>query len=131
METSTVRAVLFAKDLNKLTSFYRQVLCMACDSRDEAHAVLSRNGFDLIVHQIPRHVADGIRIEQPPVRREGGAIRLDYPVDDISDSRKLAQSFGGGIDETPPAWAGADMNFYLGFDPEGNVFGVSQQAARS
>jgi hypothetical protein len=61
------------------------------------------------------------------MRREGGAVRLDFPVADIVHSRKLARSLGGDIDDVPPAWANRDSNFYLGYDPEGNVIGVSRQ----
>ena len=42
--------------------------------------------------------------------------------------RATARSLGGGIDDAPPAWAERNANFFLGYDPEGNVFGVRQQA---
>jgi hypothetical protein len=32
------------------------------------------------------------------------------------------------VDDAPPEWAARDANFFLGYDPEGNVFGVSQGA---
>ena len=126
-EASSVRAVMFAKDLRKMAAFYAEALGMTCGNSDEHHAVLERGGFELVVHQIPHHIANGIEIAAPPLRREGGAVRLDYPVENVADSRSLAKSLGGDIDEAPPAWAGSDTNFYLGYDPEGNVFGVSQR----
>ena len=67
------------------------------------------------------------KVQQPPVRRTGSGARLDYPIESITDSRRLARSLGGDIDDTPPGWADPDTNFYLGNDPEGNVFGVSQK----
>jgi hypothetical protein len=30
------------------------------------------------------------------------------------------------VDETPPPWAEPDAIVFLGYDPEGNVFKVSQ-----
>ena len=131
METASIRAVLFAKDLDNVATFYSEALGLRCGRRDEYHAVLQRDGFELIVQQIPRPVSAGIEIAEPPVRREGGAIRLDFPVDSVERSRSLARSLGGGIDETPPPWAERDSNFYLGYDPEGNVFGVSEIPRRS
>ena len=125
-EATKVRAVVFAKDLGKVAGFYAGSLDMECLKRDEYHAVLGCRGFELIVHQIPDRIAADIEIDAPPVRREGGAVRLDYPVDNIDRSRASAKSFGGHIDESPPEWADRDTNFYPGFDPEGNVFGVSQ-----
>ena len=66
-------------------------------------------------------------IAQPPIRRVWGAIRLDFPVASIADSRKLARALGGDIDDAPPAWADPNANFFFGHDPEGNQFGVSQR----
>ena len=127
VEVSSVRAVLFVKDLSNVTSFYSEALGMACGTRDDSHALLNRGGFELIIQQIPKHIADGIDIDQPPVRRVGSAVRLDYAVENIQSTRRLAKSLGGDIDETPPSWADGETSFYLGYDPEGNVFGVSQQ----
>ena len=126
MESSNVSAVLFAKDLKKVAAFYTQALGMTCGFSDEYHWALKGCGFDLIVHQIPKHIASEITIQQPPERRVWGAIRLDFPVQSIDDSRKIARSFGGEVDAAPPEWAESSANFFLGYDPEGNVIGVSQ-----
>src|SRR5262252_9329660 len=98
METSSVRAVLFVKDLQKVAAFYSGALGMERGLSDQDHSILKCQGFELIVHQIPKHIADGITIEQPPRRRVTGAVRLDFPVQSISDSRKRARSLGGDID---------------------------------
>jgi predicted enzyme related to lactoylglutathione lyase len=128
-EVASIRAVLFAKDLSRVAAFYSAALGMTRGTSDESHTRLERSGFTLIIHQIPRHIADTIAIDQPPARRVGGSVRLDYPVENIDNSRAAAKSLGGDIDELPPAWADRGTNFYLGHDPEGNVFGVSEQAA--
>lgn len=127
VEALGIRAVLFARNLDQMAPFYSKALGMTCGASDESHAVLKRSGFELIVHQIPQHIADGIEIGEPPVRRVSGAVRLDYPVENVDTSRTHAKSLGGNIDEAPPSWAERGANFYLGFDPEGNVFGVSPQ----
>ena len=128
MESSKVRAVLFVKNLERVTAFYSDALGMQRVFGDQDHSVLDCRGFELIVHQIPKHIADSIRIEQPPVRRASGAVRLDFPVQSIDQSRGLARSHGGDIDDAPPAWADRNANFYFGYDPEGNQFGASQHA---
>jgi len=129
VEVASIRAVLFAKDLSRLANFRSEVTGMSCRSDDETHTRLERSGFELILHQIPMQIADTIEIERRPVRRVGGSVRLDYPVENIETGREVAKSLGGGIDEDSPSWAEEDTNFYLGYDPEGNVFGVSQQVA--
>jgi predicted enzyme related to lactoylglutathione lyase len=124
---TTVSAVLFAKDARRLARFYEEVFGAIVRGEDEQHAALDVQGFRLIVHQIPAHLAKDVELRNPPLRRETGAIRLDYPVGDLVKARNAARLLGGQIDEAPPAWAFAESSFFLGFDPEGNVFGVSVQ----
>jgi predicted enzyme related to lactoylglutathione lyase len=124
---SSVSAVLFAKDLRSVAEFYTAALGMQVLASDEHHSRLGCSGFELIVHQIPRHIADGIVIERPPQRRVWGSIRLDYPVPSVEESRRRARALGGDIDDMPPEWADRNANFFLGFDPEGNQFGVNEQ----
>jgi predicted enzyme related to lactoylglutathione lyase len=125
MNVSQVRAVLFVKDLERVAAFYTDALGMAQSFADQQHAVLHCGAFELIVHRIPKHIADTIAIKQPPERRVGSAVRLDYPVASIEESRRRARALGGDIDEAPPAWADASSRFFFGYDPEGNQFGVS------
>ena len=66
-------------------------------------------------------------IAQPPIRRVWGAIRLDFPVSSVGDSRRLARALGGDVDEVPPPWADRNANLFFGYDPEGNQFGVSER----
>lgn len=128
MESSAASAVLFAKNLKMVAEFYVQAVGFACTFSDEHHWALSGCGFSLIIYQIPKQIADGITIQIPPERRVWGAIRLDFPVQSIADSRRAARSLGGEIDDVPPDWADRNANFFLGYDPEGNVFGASQHA---
>jgi catechol 2,3-dioxygenase-like lactoylglutathione lyase family enzyme len=78
METSTVRAVLFVKDLVGATAFYAGALGMTRVSGDQDHAVMNCDGFELVVHQIPKQIADTIVIAQPPIRRVWGAMFFGY-----------------------------------------------------
>ena len=127
MSSSSVSAVLFVKDLPTVASFYATALGMKVVASDEHHSRLECHGFELVVHQIPPHIAVDITIERPPKRRVSGAIRLDYPVASINKSRTAARELGGDIDVAPPAWADRNANFFFGYDPEGNQFGVRQQ----
>jgi predicted enzyme related to lactoylglutathione lyase len=129
MKSASVGAVLFAKDHPRVAAFYIDALGMRCLAQDPYHSRLDCRGFELIVHQIPQPMADGIVIEQPPKRRVSGAIRLDYPVESLAASRRAARSVGGDIDDAPPEWAERDANFFLGYDPEGNQFGVEERSA--
>jgi catechol-2,3-dioxygenase len=127
VEAKSVRAVLFVKDLGAVAAFYIGALGLARVSGDQDHAVLECDGFELVVHQIPKPIAETIVIARPPVRRVWGAIRLDFPVPSVTDARSLARSLGGDVDDAPPAWAERNANLFFGHDPEGNQFGVSQR----
>ena len=127
METASVRAVPFVKDLEAVAAFYVGALALTRLSGDKDHSVLECDGFELVVHQIPKPIADAIVIAQPPIRRVWGAIRLDFPVSSVGDSRKLARALGGDVDEAPPPWADRNANLFFGYDPEGNQFGVSER----
>jgi predicted enzyme related to lactoylglutathione lyase len=126
---SSVSAVLFARDARRLAQFYVAVFGAAVSTMDADHAALDLGAFRLVIHQIPGHLAKDIEIRVPPLRRESGAIRLDYPVEHVVDARSAAKHLGGQIDDAPPPWADTSSRFRLGFDPEGNVFGVSDVRA--
>jgi hypothetical protein len=128
MGSASVSAALFARDLVRVGTFYSNALAMKQIHRDADHWILDCNGFRLIVHLIPKQSADEIKIDQPPERRVWGSIRLDYSVGSIKESRALAKSLGGGIDNAPPAWSDQNASFFLGYDPEGNQFGINQLA---
>jgi catechol 2,3-dioxygenase-like lactoylglutathione lyase family enzyme len=126
MEAARVSAVLFVKDLQRVSAFYVLALGMSRTHGDEHHVALDCRGFNVIVHQIPPHLADEIALEQPPRRRAEGALRLSFPVQNIAEARRLARSLGGDVDDAPPAWAEPNANTFLGHDPEGNVFKLSE-----
>jgi hypothetical protein len=124
MSKCVMSGVLFAKDARSLTGFYAGVLAGTVLREDPQFALLDWGGFHLVIHQVPAHLASEVLVSTPPQRREQGALRLDYPVDDVTRARDAARRMGGAIDDAPPSWAGNDASFFLGYDPEGNVFGA-------
>ena len=126
---SHVSAVLFAKDAASLTRFYQETLGLTLTRREDTHAVLSCPGFDLVVHQIPRAIADGITIERPPRRRELAAIKLSFPVESLERVRSVAAPLGGLLDPATTEWSDDGAATCMGHDPEGNVFQVSGRSS--
>jgi predicted enzyme related to lactoylglutathione lyase len=123
--STSVRAVLFAKHLTAVATFYQEVFKVRASQSSATHVVLNFGGFELMVQQIPPHLASDGTLDSPPQRRKRAAIRLNFPLDDIVRARREAARLGGLIDDEPPPWASAEKLFYLGYDSEGNVFGVS------
>jgi catechol 2,3-dioxygenase-like lactoylglutathione lyase family enzyme len=111
-------AMLFVKDLPRMTAFYRDVLGLPPieDTRlpnwVEFHGVTR---FSL--HAIPAAIAEGIAIESPPRPREHGGIKLTFAVEDVEAT--LASIEGMGLPLLRRAWGAIDA-----VDPEGNVVGL-------
>ena len=127
MESPSVSAVLFVKNLKRVADFYSNALGFSCSHRDQEHAVLNCCGFELIVHRIPAQLGSDASVEDPPERRVWAAIRLNLPVRNVQHTRQLASELGGHVDDAPPEWADPKANVFLGHDPEGNVFKISEQ----
>jgi predicted enzyme related to lactoylglutathione lyase len=125
MRRSRVSAVLFAKNLATMSQFYRETLRLKVTRHEADHTILSSSGFDRIVHQIPRHIADSITLDRPPRRRELAAIKLGFPVRDIARTRAIAESLGGELDPPSAEWSDGRTITCMGHDPEGNVFQVT------
>jgi predicted enzyme related to lactoylglutathione lyase len=125
MSSDSVCAVLFAKNQRVVAEFYRRVLGAAVTAQDQHHTSLQVQGLNLVIHQMPEEIARDVTISVPPQRREDAVLRLDFTVSDITGSRALAHQFGGAIADHPPPWAGTKSSFFLGSDPEGNVFGLN------
>jgi len=118
-----VSAVLFVRDVRRVTRFYTAVFGAHVLAVDDRHAALDVRGFRLVIHETtPRLPPSEAGL---PERREQAAIRIDYRIEDLVDARIAAKQHGGQLDESPPPWAPPGTNFFLGFDPEGNVFGVT------
>lgn len=59
-------AVIFAKDTEALARFYRETSEMTEVHRDSDHIVLDEEGFQLVVHGLPKPIAATIQITSPP-----------------------------------------------------------------
>ena len=122
-----VSAVLFVKDLSRMTAFYRAILHARPGCFSDNHATLNCNNFALSLHQLPEHYAADVHIENPPRRREQAAIKLCFPVDSIVRVREAAAAHGGMLDAGPPRWVVEPQTICNGNDPEGNVFQVHEE----
>jgi predicted enzyme related to lactoylglutathione lyase len=129
MNTLRISAVLFAGQLARVAAFYQGVFAVKPERSDAAHVSLIFGEFELVIHQIPKHLLSSASDDSPAGRRERTAIRLDIPVPDIMQARREAKRLGGVIDDLSPPWAGGDSSFFLGHDPEGNVFGAKLKAS--
>lgn len=121
-------AVIFAKDIATLARFYADVVEMAEAYRDKDHIVLDADAFQLVIHGIPKKVAEQVQITVPPQVRENTPIKVCLPVQTIEQARVRAAALGGQVGPRAKEWVARGFRACDGFDPEGNVFQVRESA---
>jgi catechol 2,3-dioxygenase-like lactoylglutathione lyase family enzyme len=114
------QAMIFAKDLARMTAFYRDGLGLReiPESRQDGWVEFDAGGTLLALHEIPAHIAANIEIETPPEARSETPIKLVFESEEVEAARAHLISHGAVMFE-PRAWGGCD-----GLDPEGNVFQI-------
>ena len=116
--------LIYAKDLARLAAFYRQLLSMAeVHATEELVGLRSSDGRlpngDLIVHQIPVHIAETIVVASPPELREDTAIKPFFVVASFAEAQARASSLGGAL--FGPQYEGPGFRLTNAYDPEGNI----------
>lgn len=113
-------AVIYVKDLARLSAFYQAVLGMALRHAEADHQVIESADLQLVIHAIPAQIADSFTIETPPVPRDEQAIKLFFTVDSLAQARARAHALGGEVGDA--GWAGPGFVAHNAHDPEGNIF---------
>jgi catechol 2,3-dioxygenase-like lactoylglutathione lyase family enzyme len=113
-------AMIFAKDLQRMTEFYHEALGLPVIPATSAPGwvELDAGAVRLALHAIPPHIAAQIQITRPPRAREETPLKLLFEVDDLEAVRRRAVQFGATMLE--PKGSG----ICDGLDPEGNVFSL-------
>ena len=112
-------AMLFVKDLNEMTAFYRDVIGFRPieeTARDD-WIEFDAGGTPFALHAIPADIASNISIFSPPVARQSQNCKLIFASSDLDREQARLEAAGVTILHRP--WGGWDA-----VDPEGNIFGV-------
>ena len=118
---SRTGAVLFARALDRMATFYSAVLGLTESNRDDEHIVLESPGFQLVVHRIPGDRGTTAGIAVPPVRRASAAFKPVFFVSDIAKIRAVVERYGGVMEPMEQEWSFNGAAVCDGLDPEGNV----------
>ena len=118
---------IYAKDPDRLSSFYQSVLGMAAAHRTDQMVVLRSPDLQLIVHAMPPQVASQVAITSPPQLRDSAAIKFFHTVPSLSGAQESAHALGGQV--LPEQWKGPGFVVRNACDPEGNIFQVRESAA--
>lgn len=117
-------ALIYAKDLDRLSQFYQRLLGMRMLHGDAEHHVIESADFQLIIHAIPPQIAATFTIATPPEPREEQAIKLFFTVASLADATSVAGASGGAV--FGQEYAGPGFAARNGYDPEGNIFQVRE-----
>jgi predicted enzyme related to lactoylglutathione lyase len=122
-------AVIFAKDVARLSRFYSEVIGMTEVHADHDHVILDEGGFQLVIHGMPKQVAAAIDITVPPYIREDTPIKVCLPVESIALARTRAAELGGGVGSGDEQWQAGGFTACDAYDPEGNVFQLRESTS--
>ena len=111
---------VYAKDKDRVCSFYEAVAVMTRLHETADLTVLESPAIQLLVHRIPDHIAAGITITTPPLKREDTALKFFFTVASLDAARVIAASLGGEVG--CENWHGPGFIVCNAMDPEGNVF---------
>ena len=120
-------AVLFSKKTGRMARFYEAVLSMPVVVARHDHVILESATFQLIIHGIPEHIAQGIDIKSPPTLREEAPVKMFFNVASIDAARAKAADLGGHVDAQEQELVARFFKACDGYDPEGNVFQLRQR----
>ena len=112
-------ALIYAKDLPRLSAFYQELLGMTVRHAAADYHVLASPDTQLIVHAIPPAIAATFEIATPPALREDAALKLFFTVPSLAAARARARALGGDVFEEE--WEGPGFRVRNAHGPEGNI----------
>jgi predicted enzyme related to lactoylglutathione lyase len=121
-------AVLFAKHVDHLAGFYEAIVPMRRLGADGGAIILETDMMQLVVHPIPKRIADTIEITVPPARRGDAAIKIVFAVDSLDRVRREASALGGGLNPASAVFTTRGFRACDGHDPEGNIIQFREPA---
>ena len=125
---SRTGAVLFAKNLDRVATFYSVMLGLTEANRADDHILLESPGFQLVVHRITAGGSPAGDITVPPARRATAAFKPVFFVPSISRLRGVAETQGGSMEPAEKEWSFNGVTVCDGVDPEGNVIQFREYA---
>jgi len=118
--------VVFAKNKKRVSAFYQQTLGLSIEESDTSHDLLRGQGYEVVVHSIPRKYAAGISISNPPEPRQETPFKPTFVVPSLAAVRTAAEATGGHLKPEAGAWHFRGHVVLDGWDPEGNIVQFKQ-----
>lgn len=117
--------ILFVKDLERMTAYYRDVLGLVPGPQaSESWVPLDAGGCRIVLQPISPQIAKDIVIADPPVPREGAAVKMTFHEDDVDAARRHLEGLGAVV---RPLRRFGEVVVFDAVDPEGNILQVSNR----
>jgi predicted enzyme related to lactoylglutathione lyase len=123
LRSSTVKAaaVLYVKQLDRMSSFYQRCFGMVAAERAADYHVLESDAWTLSLRAVSQEIAGTIHLSTPPERRADTPIKLAFDVSNTEVLKALVAELGGPVDPTTTEWDFRGFRHCDAIDPEGNV----------
>lgn len=118
--------VVFAKNKKRVSAFYQQTLGLKVQESESSHDLLRGQGYEVVVHAVPRKYAASISIAKPPESRDDTPFKPTFVVGSLADVRRGAEATGGHLKAETAAWCFRGHVVLDGWDPEGNIVQFKQ-----
>ena len=116
-------AFLFAGDASRLARFYASGFGFPVTHNEPGWIVMDAGGTEFAIHQIPREIAEGMDIGDPPRERSTAPAKVVFAVEDFAQARTALEAAGARF-RNPAAWDSETERDAV--DIEGNVFRIRQ-----
>lgn len=118
---SRTGAVLFARRLDHVATFYSRVLGLSEANRDADHILLESPGFQLVVHRISDDSVAPIKTAEPPTPKVRAALKPVFFVHSLAGIRMIVSAHDGSMEPRDKEWSFNGVAVCDAIDPEGNV----------
>jgi predicted enzyme related to lactoylglutathione lyase len=118
--------VLWVEDLSIAKGFYQKLLNAEILDDSATFVRVSSKHNEVLLHLVPEQYREGISV--PPRLREDAVIKPIFVVTSVSEARSAVAGLSGQVNSSDTEQVYAQSRYCDGFDPEGNVFQVSETA---
>jgi predicted enzyme related to lactoylglutathione lyase len=111
--------VVFSVDVQRLATFYKEVLTAAPRSEPSGDVRLISDRDEVLIHSIPKHLAKDIAVSSPPAPRENAPLKPVFDVISLARALQSVEATGGVVTSRTFTLDGLTRHDVL--DPDGNV----------
>jgi catechol-2,3-dioxygenase len=116
--------VLWVEDLSIAKDFYQKLLSAEILDESATFVRVASKHNEVLLHLVPEQYREGISL--PPRLREDAVIKPIFVVPSVNEARAAVAGLSGQVNPAGTEQVYAQSRYCDGFDPEGNVFQVSE-----